>query len=255
MKTTFSLILILALSLPCYLKAQDQISPPPLASVSGYGFVTVQPDEVEVEITIMLRDQNVDTLTDLINNRSSAVMTILHDANVTDQDIESSKVSMWPYYSGSSSPFSSPLPDYYQGKKSLTFTLKNASNYESLMANLSDAGINSVDSVVFQLSKDLLQSKELEAQKNAAANLKEVLDTLAEGVGFEIGKAYTVNQYTYGGDPQAYYGYSTSHAVAQAGEVVISYEGGGSSHSASEPSFLPEDFIITSVIEAQYYIG
>ena len=256
MKAIVYIVLILAVSLPCYLKAQNQISPA-LITVSGYGVVDVTPDEIQVDITIVLRDKSAETLTDLINNRTSAIITILKDANVTDEDIESSKVSMWPYYATPSSPYAAPGPDHYTGQQTIVFTLKNFSDYDSVMTKLYDAGIDSVDSVVFQLSNDLLQAKKLEAKKNAAANLKEVLETLVEGLDLRIGNAYTISDYTSGGDPQAYYGYQNSrYAVFQTGEIVIAYEDADnySGGQSSEPSFLPEDFKITSTINAQFYI-
>jgi len=260
MKTIVYIILILAVGLPYHLNAQEydlepDQQPPALISVSGYGIANVQPDEIQVSISIQLQDDSVDDLNDLMNNRSSAVIEILHDANVTDEDIESSNVSIWPYYATSSS-YGSPAPASYQGKKAMTFTLKNSSDYDSIITELYEAGINSVDSVIFQLSNDLLQAKKMEARKNAAANLKDSLNTFIEGLGLQIGQAYTVSEYTYGGDPQPYYGYqNTRYAVVQAGEVAIVVEGeGGGSGTSSGSSIAPDDFLITSTINAQYYI-
>jgi len=258
MKTVVYVVLILAVSLPYHLNAQEydlgpDQQPPALISASGYGAANVQPDEVQISITIQERGQSVDTLNELINNRSSAVMTILQDANVTDQDIESSNVPIQPYYGGSSSSFG---PDYYQGRKALTFTLKNASDFDLIITKLYDAGISSVDSVVFQLSNDLLQAKKMEARKNAAANLNASLSNIVDSLGLEIGHVYTVNEYTYGGDPQPYYGYqNTRYAVIQAGEVAIVVEGeGAGSGSSASSSIAPDNFVITSTINAQYYI-
>ena len=271
MKTTFYLVLILATSLPYYLRAQGQIPAPPLITVNGYGVVKVRPDESQVSISIQLQDESVNTLSSLIDKRSSDVIKILQDANITNGDIESSNVSIWPYYSGTSSSYGSSGPSYYLGKKSLTFTLRNISNYDSVMAKLYGVNISSIDSVVFQLSNSLLQAKKLEARKNAAANAKQVLDTLVEGLGLQIGDAYTVSESTSGGDPQSFSGYSNSaynvvansseavavsYEVAAAEEVAVVVDGGADTNpgSSSAPSILAQDFTITSTVYAQYYI-
>lgn len=257
MKTITSIIFLLFALLAYYLKAQNPIAPA-LITVSGIGYATTKPDEIQVDITIVERDRSPDTLTELMSNQSAKIISILHDANVTDADIDTSKVSMWPYYTTSSSPYVTPGPDHYTAQQSIVFTLRNLSDYDPVMTKLNVAGIDSVDSVTFQLSNDLLQEKKLEAKKNAAENLNDTLSTLVEGLGLKIGSAYTVSEYSSGGDPQAYNGYQNSRtAVFQSGEVVIAYEdadGYGGGQQSTEPSFLPENFQISSTINAQFYI-
>jgi len=256
MKTTYFLILILAVSFPSYLKADDETPPPPLISISGYGEVKVRPDEVEVSIGIQLRDQDVGTLSKLIDKRSSEVIKILRNANVTDEDIETSSVSIQPYYADTSSSYGSTKPDYYIGQKSVTFTLKNISNYDSIMTKLYEAGINRVDSVVFQLSDELLQSKKFEARKKAAANAKEILNTLVDGLGLDIGKPYYVSESSSGGSPQPYYGYDTysnyASRGAQASDVQVEYE--EAEESSSGPSISGGEITLSSTVSAQYYL-
>jgi len=130
MKATYFIVLTLAFCLPSCLQADNEIPPPPLISISGYGEVKVRPDEVKVSVGIQLRDESADMLSKLIDKRSSDVIKILRDANVTDQDIETSNLSIQPYYADTSSSYGSTKPDYYTGQKSITFTLKNISNFD-----------------------------------------------------------------------------------------------------------------------------
>ncbi len=149
MNPTFSLfLLLLAFS---HLQAQSDIPLPPLITITGYGEVKVRPDEVEISLGIHLRDETADMLSKLIDKRSSAVIKILRDANVTDQDIMTSGLSIQPYYADTSSSSGNNKPDYYNGEKSITFTLKNISNYDAIMTKIYDAGINT--SLVFSFQR------------------------------------------------------------------------------------------------------
>jgi len=205
--TTYPTILLLLLLVLCFTPhikaADDKIPNPPLISITGYGEVKAKPDEVEVSIGVQLRDQSVEMLSELIDTRAKSVIKILKDEGIEDGDIETSNVSIQPYYASTSgTAYDNTAPDYYNGRKTITFTLRNITNYDNIMTQLYSARITSVDSVIFQLSDDLLQEKKLEARKKAAANAKAVLNALVEGLELNIGKAYYVSESTTGGSPQ-----------------------------------------------------
>jgi len=140
MKLIISIAFILAALLPCYLKAQSQIAPA-LITVSGSGIATTKPDEIQVDITIVERDKSPETLTEIMSNQTKAITDILHDFNVTDNDIDTSKVSMWPYYTTSSSPYVTPGPDHYTAQQSIVFTLRNLSSYDPVIPFFEALGI------------------------------------------------------------------------------------------------------------------
>ncbi len=255
MKTPFSLaILLLALTLPLYIKAQSP-NPSAFIIISGKGTVNAQPDVAQVTISFKLRERTANALTDLLNNRSSAVTAILQRANVTDSDIDSSSSSIWPYYTGSTA-YGNSGPNFYDGTKSIVFIIRNMSNYDSVIVQLYAAGVTTVDSVVFQLSNELLQKKKLEAKKNAAENAKQIIDILTEGLGLKIGEAYAVSESTDGGDPQTYTGPANTVAnEISTGEVVVSAEGGvDTTEAANGPTLPSEIFTIYSSVNTQFYL-
>jgi len=251
MKTTFLPILLLGLCLVSHLKAEDDVPNPPLISVTGSGEVKVKPDEVEVSVGIQLRDQDVNMLSQLVDRRSSAIIKILEDEGVDEEDIETSNVSIQPYYASTSSSYGSTPPDYYTGTKSVTFVLKNITNYDTIMTQLYNASISSVDSVTFQLSDALLNETQFEARKKAAANAKQILNTLVDGLGLDIGKAYYVSESTTGGAPVPIPYDNYSYGAANAAVEVEQEESSGSS---SSPSISGGEVTITSTVSAQYYL-
>jgi len=252
MKRTSFVLLLSLLYLSAPLKADDTAPNPPLISISGYGEVKVKPDEVKVSVGIQLRDQDVDMLSQLIDKRASDVIKILKDEGVKDQDIETSSVSIQPYYASTSSSYGSTKPDYYIGSKSITFTLTNISSYDTIMTQLFSAGINTVDSVIFQLSDELLDDKKFEARKKATANAKKILNTLVDGLDLNLGNPYYVSESTSGGSPQPYYGYNSysNSDYAYAGAAPTAE----SSSTPSTPSVSGGEITISSTVSAQYYL-
>jgi len=210
----------------------------------------VKPDEVQVSVGIQLRDQDVNMLSQLVDRRSSAIIKILEDEGVDEQDIETSNVSIQPYYASTSSSYGSTPPDYYTGTKSITFVLKNITNYDTIMTQLYNASIQSVDSVVFQLSDALLNDTMFEARKKAAANAKQILRTLVDGLELDIGKAYSVSESTTGGAPVPIPYDNYSYGANAAVEV----EQEESSGSSSGPSISGGEVTITSTVSTQYYL-
>ena len=74
-KTSYTLSLLLMLSLACFVSSQDIL--PPLLTVTGKGEVKAQPDEVSVTVGIQLRAKSVEEVSSDTDSRSAAIIAYL----------------------------------------------------------------------------------------------------------------------------------------------------------------------------------
>ena len=241
-KTTSILSLILLLSLACFVKSADIA--PALITVTGSGESKGEPDEVSVTVGIQLRDKSVQQVSNETDSRASAVIAYLKSEGVDDSDIQTSYVTLQPYYSYTGSEAGQTSPDYYTAQQSLTFALKDLSAYDRIMTGLYDAGINSVSDISFKIEN--VEARKQEARKKAVANAKKIATTLTTGLGAKVGRVYTVSESTTDGSNQPPIFY---YAAASLAAGSASNEG-----SNSGPSISGGEVTITSTVTVSFYI-
>ena len=190
------LLLCLAIQIRAQNDDEDQILPP-LITTSGYGEVKVEPDEAEVSISVQLRDTNVQQLRTKIDNSTSNIIAYLKDQGIAERDIKTTYMTVYPFYSQSETNTGSTSPDYYNGQKSMTFLLKNLSDYDRIMSGLYDRGLNQVDGINFKVADE--EPSKIEARRRAVANAKNLAESMADELGVELGNVYYVTDNSYGG--------------------------------------------------------
>ena len=204
-KTSYTLGLLLMLSLACFVSSQDIL--PPLLTVTGKGEAKAQPDEVSVTVGIQLRAKSVEEVSSDTDSRSAAIIAYLQSQGVADEDIQTSYVTLQPYYSYTSSEAGQTTPDYYTSQKSITFSLKDLSAYDQIMSGLYDAGINSVSDVTFKVTDD--EEYKEEARKKAVTDARAIAQIITDGLGVKLGGVYSISESSYGvipTPPRVYYG-------------------------------------------------
>src|SRR5688572_23535044 len=124
---------------------------PRLISISGVGEVKLEPDEVVVSIGIEIRDVSLHTAQAEVDKRASDVIAYLKKQGIEDKYIQTSYITLQPYYSYYGSGTGKTTPDYYIAQKTMTFVLKELSKYDSIMSGLYDVGINQVNDISFKM--------------------------------------------------------------------------------------------------------
>ena len=244
-RTHHILSLVLMLSLACAVKSNDIL--PPLITVTGTGEAKAEPTEVSVTVGIQLRDKSVDQVSSETDSRSAAIISYLLSNGVADTNIQTSYVSLQPYYSYQSSQIGQLNPDYYTATKSITFLLKDLSAYDQIMTGLYDAGINSVSDVTFKI--DNVEARKQQARKKAIANALSVAKTLVAGLGAKLNGVYKISDSTYGGNVQPVY-YAQPMAMA-----MSSYSMGASASYSAGPSIAGGEITTTSTVSVSFYIS
>ena len=231
--------LILLVSLACLVKSDIA---PALISVSGTGESKGQPDEVIVTVGIQVRNKTVQGVSSQTDTVSSSVIAYLKSQGVDDADIQTSYVTLSPYYSYNGNEAGQTTPDYYTSQKSVTFSLKDLSAYDDIMTALYALGINSVSSVSFKIED--VQARQQEARKKAVANAQKIAKTLTAGVGAKVGGIYSVSESTTDGSNETPIFFYAAKSLAA----------GASGSGNSAPSIAGGEVTITSTVTVNFYI-
>ena len=245
LKTQHILSLVLVFSLACVIKCDDDILPP-LLTVTGTGESKAQPDEVSVTVGIQLRDKSVEQVSNATDSRSAAIISYLLSNGVAEKDVQTSYVTLQPYYSYQSSQAGQLDPDYYTATKSITFSLKDLSTYDQIMTGLYDAGINSVDDVTFKVT-DIEDSRQ-EARTKAIANAKQIAEILADGLGAKITGVYSISDSSSVPAPRPVI---YNAPMAMAASAVSS----ASVADSSGPSIAGGEVTTTSTVSVSFYVS
>jgi len=211
-------IFVLVLGFACFVMTQDTEQPnpdlPPLVSVTGRGRVRVQPDKVVFNVGVQQRGDTVEEVQDKVNSAAADIIAYLNDNGVDEKDVQTSYVSLSPYYTTTGAEYGSTAVDFYTATNTLTVTLRNVSQFDSLMSGLYEAGVNSVDNISFEV--DDQQAQKQEAKRLAVAQAREIADALTEGLNVTVGDVYSVSDQDYDTPPVPIY-----FATAESGDSSI----------------------------------
>jgi len=192
---------------------------PNLITVVGTGQVSKTPDKIVVTLGVSLRNTYVNKLRQEVDTRSSNIIAYLKKQGIAVVDIQTSYVSIQPFYPYDPSNYD-PKPQYYTASKTLTFILRKISKYDQVIEGVFDAGANSIDNIQFQV--DDVEAKRQEARKLAANNAKEIAKVLAKELGVSVGKVFSITDQSGGSYYPQYVAYDVGYAnkAASAGPSI-----------------------------------
>lgn len=187
MSKTFYIFAVLALCIANHVRADDIL--PPLITASGSGEVDVDPTEALVSIGIEQHNANLTALRQQVDKSASDIIAFLKDNGVEAKYIQTSYITVSPHYPDQSTS-GDTNPDYYIAQKSMTYLLKNLSNYDNIMSGLYDRGLNTVDGITFKVANDT--QPQIDAKAKAVANAQDTAQAMADQLGVELGNVYSV---------------------------------------------------------------
>jgi len=230
-KTSYILgVFILCLSYQVTAQTQQ----PPLISVTGQGQVKVQPNEAVVSIGVQTHAVSVVNLPKESDTQAANIISYLEEQGIAAKDIQTSYLSLQPFYNNSDSD-SGETPEYYIAQKSMTFLLRNLSNYDNVMSGLYELGVNSVDGITFQSSNTTGQ--QAKARSLAAANAIEIATALTDELGATLGKVYSI-----------------SESDGRFARPFAFRENLAESSGSSGPSIAGGEIVISSSVSVSFYI-
>ena len=171
-----------------------QNGPPALVNVQGNGRVRVPPDQVEVTVGITQRANTVAAVQSQVDTVSANIIAYLKRNGVEDRDIQTTVVSLYPFYNDTTGD-GQVRPVFYTASKSITFTLRNVARFDRVLAGLYGVGANTVSGVTWKL--DDPQEAKQEAKRRAVAQAQEIAEALTDELDVSVGDVYSVNDQTH----------------------------------------------------------
>lgn len=169
----------------------------PLINVNGEGKVKVAPDRVCISATVETKGNNAKEVKKQNDEKIDAVLKFIKKMNVPAADFKTKQVALNPQYDYEKKKTN------YNATQTIEIVVKDLSKYDELMEGLVQQGINRIDRVTFESSKELqLQS---EARKLAMKDAKAKADDYVSVLGQKVGKAFVISDNSQIYHPQPMY--------------------------------------------------
>lgn len=172
--------------------ANAQQTPVPQVTVQGEGIIKVTPDMATITIGVNNEGNDAKEVKKENDKATDAVIKYLKKAGIDAKDYQTERVYLNRNYDYDKKKY------YYKASQTISVKLKDLSKYDDLITGLTEAGVNNIQGVNFESSKQ----KEYEAQARREAMLdaqkkaKEYASALGQGIGSAIminesGSSYT----------------------------------------------------------------
>lgn len=168
----------------------------PQVSVSGEGSIKIKPDYAIISIGSEIKDldsskakkQNDDIIAKMIN--------IIKSSKIDEKDYQTQHVNLYK------SRDYQQKKDYYVASQTVTITLRNLTNYETLMADLINAGANNIQGIEFKSTQTDKFASEIRAK--AVIDAKKKAQDYAGALNQSIGKALMISDQSFVNSPRVY---------------------------------------------------
>lgn len=166
---------------------------PATVAVSGTAEITVPPDEINFDVGIEVRDQQLDKAKADNDHRVAAVLKFLEESGIAAQDVQTDFIGIHPEYQDDGAT----APDYFVVERNIGVRLRDVSQFEPLLTGLLKHGVNHVHGIRFCTT-------ELRKHRDAARSLairaaKEKAEALTKELGVRVGKVQSISEDSYGG--------------------------------------------------------
>ncbi len=182
----------------------------PQITVTGEGKLKVIPDEAL--ITLAVENNGKDALEVKKKNDAQIdkVLKAIKRFGIAPTDFQTQQVSLYKNYDEASKKYS------YVAHQILTIHLKMLSQYDALILEVMDAGINSIQGVEFKASQ--LKVYESQVRKSAMVAAKQkAMDFVSELPGQKVGKALVVSDSSFTQFPRAVFSEMKTYAMSADG--------------------------------------
>ncbi len=172
--------------------AQENMRPQPQITVQGEGKVKVIPDQAFISVSVDTRGNKSSEVKKQNDEAVEKVVRAIRNSKLAKEDVQTRRVALNPIYDYEKKKYS------YAATQTIEILLRDLSQYDQLMENLVEAGINRISNVEFRSSK--MEQHESEARKAAMRNAKAKADDYVSVLGQKAGKAIMISD-----NSQVYY--------------------------------------------------
>jgi len=185
----------------------------PQITVTGEGKLKVIPDEALITLAVENNGKEALEVKKKNDEQVAKVLQVIKRFGIAPTDFQTQQVSLYKNYDEASKKQS------YVAHQTLTIHLKNLSQYDALLLEVMEAGINSIQGVEFKASQ--LKVYESQVRKNAMVAAKQkAMDFVSELPGQKVGKALVVLDSSFTQFPRAVFSEMKTYAMAADGIEV-----------------------------------
>ena len=221
-----------------------QTVPPPSITVTGDAEVRVVPDEVVINVGV----QSVDPLLANAKSSNDAAMSraieIAKTHGVLATNLQTDFIYIEPHYRDGDV---SRGIDSYVVRKSLTIRLRKIAEFEPLLADLLNKGVNVVNGIQFRTTE--LRKYRDQARVMAIKAAREKAEAMAASAGVTAGKALSISEFG-GGWYSPYASWWGGRPGQMMMQNVAQNAGGGASEEGSDTA--PGQITITAHVNVAY---
>ncbi len=179
----------------------------PQITVTGEGKLILTPDEVLLTIAVENNGKDVLEVKKKNDAQIDKVLKAIKRFGIAAADFQTQQVRLYKKDDVTAKKES------YVAHQTLTVYLRNLSQYDALLMEVMDAGINTIQGVEFKASQ--LTTYETQVRKNAmAAARKKAMDFVSELPGQKVGKALLVSDSSFTQFPRAVFSEMKTYAMA-----------------------------------------
>ena len=166
----------------------------PQISVSGEGKVKVIPDQASISISLETKGTNAEEVKKENDKKIDAILKFIKKSNIAKENFQTQRVSLNPTYDYEKKKHN------YIATQTIKILLKDISKYDELMEGIVNEGINRIDNVTFESSKEALYQSE--ARKLAMKDAKLKAEDYVSVLGQKVGRAMTISDNSQSYSPQ-----------------------------------------------------
>ncbi len=185
----------------------------PQITVTGEGKLILTPDEVLLTIAVENNGKDVLEVKKKNDAQIDKVLKAIKRFGIAAADFQTQQVRLYKKDDVTAKKES------YVAHQTLTVYLRNLSQYDALLMEVMDAGINTIQGVEFKASQ--LTTYETQVRKNAmAAARKKAMDFVSELPGQKVGKALLVSDSSFTQFPRAVFSEMKTYAMVSDGNEL-----------------------------------
>ncbi|MEK7550741.1 MAG: SIMPL domain-containing protein [Patescibacteria group bacterium] len=160
-------------------------------TVESVGKVVVTPDIAKVNLGIQESGSTLKLVQESVNKKTQALNKEFEKLGIKEKDIKTTSYNVYPQYD-----FTNPNSRItgYQVSVNYEVTVREIDNANDVLLVATNAGVNIVGGIAFDLSDDVKTKKTNEAREIAANLAKEKAKGLASAVGITLGKIINVSE-------------------------------------------------------------
>jgi uncharacterized protein YggE len=191
----------LLLAVPAQAQDARPEAPARTVTVTGTGEAYAAPDVATLRFSVVSRAEDASGALAANARAATAVRDRLRRAGVAARDMQTSGLSLGPYYDNSSSrSYDQSEIAGYEARNTLTVRLRDLEEAGSVIDAAVAAGANGLDGLSFGIEdQDALLA---EARAAAVEDAREAAALLAEAAGATLGEVVTITEQGGGGGPQ-----------------------------------------------------